>query len=269
MNPIKLISNLVTNSTSKFWIDNTITIFKSINSIYYLIYSTENKDIVSYNIINNEKINEIRNAHKKKITNFRHYLDKLYSRDLILSISSEDNNLKIWDNKNLECLIEIEDIYEHGYFYSSYLLNENNKIYIITSNCNWSDNKMKNPIKVFDFLGNKIKEINNSNDIIFLVDIYYDNKLANNYIIAGCSKFIKSYYFTKNELYHKYYDKKINEEEINDHYRIIINKEELIKMIESSCDGNIRIWDFHSGLLLQKIFIKKEWIKGICLLKND
>ena len=103
MNPIKLISNLVTNSTSKFWIDNTITIFKSINSIYYLIYSTENKDIVSYNIINNEKINEIRNAHKKKITNFRHYLDKLYSRDLILSISSEDNNLKIWDNKNWEC----------------------------------------------------------------------------------------------------------------------------------------------------------------------
>ena len=40
-------------------------------------------------------------------------------------------------------------------------------------------------------------------------------------------------------------------------------------MIESSYDGNIRIWNFHSGLLLNKIKISDENLYGICLWDDN
>ena len=48
---------------------------------------------------------------------------------------------------------------------------------------------------------------------------------------------------------------------------IQFNKNE-IKLIESSCDGNIRIWNFHSNLLLTKINTGGE-LCGICLWNNN
>ena len=54
------------------------------------------------------------------------------------------------------------------------------------------------------------------------------------------------------------------------HCSVIINKEEkLIKMIESGTDGLIRIWNFHSGLLLKKISVSRQWLYGICLWNNQ
>ena len=59
--------------------------------------STENKSIITLNLINNKKIIEIKNAHNNYITNLRHYLDKNNNRDLLLSVSNVDFNIKIWN----------------------------------------------------------------------------------------------------------------------------------------------------------------------------
>ena len=40
-------------------------------------------------------------------------------------------------------------------------------------------------------------------------------------------------------------------------------------MIESSYDGNIRVWNFHSGELIQKIFVSKYQLNVICLWDNN
>ena len=53
--------------------------------------------LISYDLIDNKKIIEIKNAHSKYITNLRHYLDKLNKRDLIMSISRDINDIKIWN----------------------------------------------------------------------------------------------------------------------------------------------------------------------------
>ena len=39
-------------------------------------------------------------------------------------------------------------------------------------------------------------------------------------------------------------------------------------MVESSYDGNIKIWDFHSGLLLNKIKVCNNSIIGMCSWNN-
>ena len=264
LNDIKFLKDIAVDSFSRYWLDNTFCLFESINNIIYIIYTKENKSIILFNLISGKKLNEIKNAHENYITNFRYYLDKIHLRDLILSISCDDNNIKLWNIKNLDCLLEIKNVNKDGYLYSAYFLNNNNQNYIITSNCNFA-NRNYELIKVFDFNGNKIKEMENSNDRTYIIDSFFDKKLCKNYIISGCCGYVKSYDFNTNKIYHKYND--------NDkifHNSIIINNlEEIVKLIESSCSGNVRIWNFHSGQLLNKIKVIDDWIYGICLWDNN
>ena len=101
-NKIELLNNIINEPYIKYIKVNSFISFKSIYDILYLIYSTKKNAIIFYNLINNKKINEIKNAHQESITNFRHYLDSYNKRDLIISISLVDNNIKLWNIKNSE-----------------------------------------------------------------------------------------------------------------------------------------------------------------------
>ena len=68
--------DLIEDSFPRFYTDNSFNIFKSINNILYLIYSNVEKSIIIYDLINNRKIIEIKNAHKEYITNIKHCFDK-------------------------------------------------------------------------------------------------------------------------------------------------------------------------------------------------
>ena len=260
--------NITKNSYAYYDIDNTFSVIKSIDNILLLIYSNKKKSIISLNLINYQIITEIKNAHNNFITNFRHYLDNINKRDLILSISLLDNNIKLWNLKNWNCLLDIKNINNGGELYSACFLNDNNKIYILTSNSNIYWKRDGNEfIKVYNFNGNKIKEINDSCDRIVYIDNYYDKKSSKNYIITGNYGYVKSYDYNKNKLYHKYLSKYSGK-----HFSIIVKYiEKNIKLIESSCDnfdGFIRIWNFHSGKLLNKIKPISKELYGICLWDN-
>ena len=47
--------------------DNTFLIFKSINDILYLIYINKESSFISFNLINNKIINEIKKPHNNDI----------------------------------------------------------------------------------------------------------------------------------------------------------------------------------------------------------
>ena len=261
INDIKLLNDLTKDSYSDYILDNTFTLFKSIDDIIYLIYSNINKSIISYDILKCKKTMEIKNAHKRDITNFRHFLDKVNKRDLMISISLSDNNLKLWNISNFECLINLENINKSGRLFSACLISENNAIYIITS-CAYGNNES---IKIFNMESNKIKELNDSTENVYYIDTYYDNILLKNYVIVGNNNWIKSYDYNNNKIYNKY-----NDNSHNRHCSLIINSnDDKIKLIDSCFDGNIRIWDFHSGKLLNKIRVCDSWIIGICLWDND
>ena len=245
-------------------LDYSFLVFNSINDILYLIYSNLDNSIISYNLIENKKIIEIKNSNYwSYITNFRHYLDQIEKRDLIMSISY-DNTIKIWNVNNWECLFNISYINKVGYLYSACFINDNNQIYIISSNY-YLDNSSEF-MKVYDLKGNLIKcNALSYNDNTCFIDSYYDNKLLNNFIVSGNKDYVISYDFNKMNVYHKYFDSWNK-----DHNSLIINdKEEIVKLIESSEDGNIRIWDFHGGNLLKKFKICNNCLYGICLWNID
>jgi WD40 repeat protein len=242
----------------------------SVYDILYLIYTDYNKSIIAYDISNKKIIIEIKNAHNSYINNMRHYADKANKRDLIISISCVNNNIKLWNVNDWSCIINMENIYFNSKIISACLLFDNNDKYIISSNINHYFILEK--CKVFDFKGNKIEEIiepNNITDNIYFIDSYYDKQLNKNYIITCNEGYIKSYDYKLHKIYHIYHD---NENKNSIHSSAIIyKKEEMIKLIDSCYDGNIRIRNFHSGQLLNKIkvYSNNNKLYGLCLWNDD
>lgn len=261
---IQFLFDIVKDSFTLIISNNTFCIFKSINGILYLIYSNENKSIIAYDLIHNKKINEIKNSHEKDIQNFRHFFDIINRRDLLMSISKQ-NNIKVWDIYNFECILSLNNINKHGLIFSACFLNDDNQIYIATSSYTSQLYSHHEPIKLFDFKKNKIKEINNSYDNTHYIFCYDDKVLSKKFIITGNAGHVKSYDYALNKVYHKY-DCKDN---AYSHLSIIINDKKPIKeLIESCGDGYIRIWDFHSGILLNLIKASSFGINSICLWNN-
>ena len=244
--------------------DNTFSIFKSINDILYLIYINENKSIVSIDIVNNKIINEIKRNYN--IDCLRHYLDSINKRDLIIIISSLRNDIQILDIKNFECLLFLERVNKSGYIDSSFLLFHDNQNYIITSNVNYKKNP--DPIKIYDFNGNKIKEINKSNENTYFIDIYYEQKSSKIYILISNDNFSKSYDYKENKIYKIYYEFENNDRIIPHTSLILFRDNNKLEIIESSNNGYIRVWNFHSCELLKKVKVGKESY-GICLWDKD
>ena len=260
---ITYLRDVTKDSFSYFYLDNTFIVFTSFQNIFTLIYATKEKSIVSFDLINYKKINEIRGAHEELITNIRHIKDNSNKRDLVLSVSY-DSNIKLWDYNNLEYLNEVKNIYKNGYLFSACFLNDKNKLYIIAGN--YSENN--DTLKVYDLKGNYIKQINDSYGSTSFINSFYDSRNSKNYIITGNIGCVKSFDFNKNKLYHIY-----SEEDYNDHCSVIINcniYNKIIRLIESSGDGTIKIWNFHSGILMKRInIIYNKRVLGLCLWSDN
>ena len=260
---LKIISKIKEESYNNEDLDNTFIVFKSIDNLLYLVYSTKNNSIICYNLYIEQIIAEIKEHHKKCIINLKHYKDMFNKRDLIMTISRKDNMIRVWNFVNWDCLCKITIKY-FGHIYTASFINDKENLYII-SNINTNS---PNSIGILDFNGNIIKEINGSTEIICFIDIYFDQKFSKKYILFGKLGFAESYDYNKNKIYHRYIENK--EENFKAHCSLIIHvyKNKII-LIDSSRDGNIRIWDFHLGILIKKIYLGDIWLYGICLWDND
>ena len=177
-----------------------------------------------------------------------------------MSISGKNNQIKIWDTSNWECILILTLKRLFNLTYSAVFFNENNKDYIITSGFNNS------PINIYDFSGNLYKTLNNSKDVAFFIDYYLDEKSQIYYIITGNYGHIKTYNYNENELYHLYRDS-----DYSWHVSIkVLNSQNLLKLIDSCQDDDyIRIWDFHLGILLNRIKTEGESIRCICIWDDN
>ena len=92
----------------------------------YLIYSNKKKVIICYDLNEQKKIKELKFNHNEYITNFRHCLVEINKRDLIMSVSMIDNNIRIWNFNNWECIQNLTNINNVGWLLSACFLKENN-----------------------------------------------------------------------------------------------------------------------------------------------
>ena len=266
---IKFVRDITEDTYAVSNIDHSFVIFKSINDLLYIIYSNIAKSLLCYDLEKKRKIKELKNYHNQYISSFRHFLDKANNTDLVMSVSGSDNNIKILNCNTWEEQLDLRNINNSGLLYSACFLNDNNnkEKFILTSNRN-KNGRINEPIKIYNFKGKKIDEINYSDESTLLIDTFYDTTKYKTYIITGNIGYVKSYEYPSNRIYYKYND--IECLPHVGHFSVVIYEYNgKIELIESSFDGALRVWDFHSCHLLKKIKVSDKGLRGICLWNEN
>jgi len=236
------------NLSSKINSDNnSFCVFKSIKNIYYLVY-TNKYDIISYNLNDMKIQNKINIKYNENLGFYHHimghFFDKINKRDLILIRTFL--GMWIFNFNTLECLFSHKNNNTVGFLFF-----DKNKIFIYTqvySSINWEDT----------FTDLKEKKIIKFPSIkAYFSDSYYDDNKGESFIIVGTEKSIKSYIYCSDnvKVYHEFSDGI----EIRHNSAMIKKEKEITKLFDGSDDGYIRIWNFHTGELLNKILICKNF----------
>jgi len=235
-------------------------VFKSINNTYQLIYKNNLFYIISYDLINSQKLSQI------KFNNFdfdeiKHFLDKINKRDLILFINFD--TIKIFNVSDWTCVFQIKENINKinnrilGVCYRIKSLDRDGGInacifenckknYIVTSYLN------SQHFKFWDLNGNKIKDIKTPNEKNYIIETYQ------NLIISGNVNCCTSYNFHSKQF--KNY-KVIKNGKINYYFNnltVYKTKQGILKLIAKAQQTNIDkysifIWNFNSCEIINKI----------------
>ena len=227
--------------------NNNFCVFKSIENIYYLVY-TNKFDIISYNL-NDMKIQNKININYNENLGFYHHIighffDKKNKRDLILI--STYLRMLIFNFNTMECMFSHKNYRTVGCLFF-----DKNKTFIYTqeySSNNWEDT-------FTDLKEKKVKKF--PSITAYFSDSYYDDNKGESFIIVGTEKSLKSYIYCLDNIkvYHEFSDGT----EIRHNFAMIKKEKEIAKLFDGSDDGYIRIWNFHTGELLNKILICKNF----------
>ena len=272
-----LASKAIDNAYCSTETENSFIVFNSILKLFsFLIYASIQKNnfvlkecsIIVFNISQNKIDKILQNAHSSYISSFQYFFDLYNKQELIMSLSYLDRNLKIWNFISWNCIINIknESLYSNGFIYSACIFNKENINYFAVSNYVKNKNSV-GPINIYSFKENfyrVIQTINNSNFNTLLIKSDIINSIF--YIIASGKGNIRAYNFKKNELYNKYED---NISDINIFSFIIFSQNQQVNIIGSCDDQYIRIWDFNSSVLLNKIRIESIKLRGISLFNDN
>ena len=236
---------------------NSFIVFRSINNILYVIYSTKQKSIVCYDLSHKKIERKTSQVHSKYISHFDYCYNDNMKKELIMSVSYKDTNLKIWGFPKMTCIINISKVYFYPYLYSACFLDKKDNYYYITAN--GVSSMIGEPIKVYNYYKKLVKEINDSEFKVTSMQTWYSNNTT--YIIANNENCIRSYNYNRNALYHKY----------SENYSIKILNFECFdntadKIISSCEDQIIRIWNFHNGEIINSITSENPRFEAICLL---
>lgn len=257
---LKLSKTITQSAYISYSLDNTFAAFCSISQEIFIVFGKKDYSLACFDLLQLKYSKFIPNAHKSLIISIRHYLNKKEKKDYLLSGSIGDNCVKVWDFEDWACICNIPNAYSKSDMFSFCILfdelDDNN--YILTSS-------LTECIKIWNFKGESIKTIKNSNNETYFIDSFLD-KNNKNYIITCNKKYVKSYDFKSRKEFNVYNDSN----SCCEHISAIIYDKNDVKLIESEFYGVIRIWNFHSANLLKKLEIcKGRPLVGLCLWNDN
>ena len=263
---LNFIGELCNNSFTDFGLDYTFTIFNTKENNTVLVYATKDIELIFLELTEKKLLKKIEKAHSRFISNIHHFYDDKENSDIIMTVSYENNNIKLWDLCTYDTIVNIKKANISSLLLSACFLKYNNENYIISSNGDLNTKIKKfSPIKLFDFNGKVKLEINDSNYNTNFITTYYDSLTSQYFVITGNDGFINSYNLLENSFYLKFTDN-----ENKSHRSLaLINTEQNLKLIDSCEDGLIRIYNFYTGKLNKKIFTGFCPLRGICIWDKD
>ena len=204
-------------------------------------------------------------GHNQHIYIVRHFFDKRYNTDYLLS-TGYDKKAIVWkyntQNKEFSTFLTIHTGHSGLYLYSGIILfdhlsPEKNYIHnstVITSVPN-------EQLKVFNFNGTLIKHIGNKSDYTYLINSYFSIKNNCYYIINANSQDVKIIDYKTGTTV-----KTFKESTVTWHMSAFIATLNGVEyLFESDGNGIVRLWDFDTEIMTKKISIKSCSIRGILL----
>ena len=257
----KKCKNITKEAFCNYHLSKPFCVFKSV-----LIYCTKKRLIICYDLTNYNKLDEKRDAHAASISNIRYFNDKNKGRDIVITISSSNSQINLWNwnGKRLENLKKLQNIYNKGFIYSAVFFNINNKDFIITSNCFKEISNKCESMKLYNIQNSEVSEIKGSNENTYFIDTFSNDEVF--HIITANYGKIKSYDCKKNCLYQTY-----NSDDDCEHYKfIIIENQNILKLIDLAKVENLRIWNYNSGEMINNIVVgNKLLLYDMCEWNND
>ncbi len=111
LNPIfKRNFPLITDAFDRPKSNNLFTVFKSFENYLVLIYCDYENRMISYDLERFKVFNKVDNKHSEMVQCIKHFKDEKNKKDLIISISPDNYNLKLWEASKLLCLLNLENI---------------------------------------------------------------------------------------------------------------------------------------------------------------
>ena len=233
------------------YVSDGICFFISKKNEYVLSYidiNSSNKSIIFYDINDNNEIKKFNNSHKKSIHSIRYYDYNLY--DMIMSTSKNDD-IKIWNYNEGLNILTISNIFnEINGVYSASLLFENNSFYIICVG-------QLNYIKIYNSLGNFVKNIGNNDEYRRYINILEINEKK--YIVSGGTKGINVFNYPSFTNYNCFIE---GNDSTYHNYAKIIKINNVYNLIDIGDLNKIKIWDFFNKNLIKCISSNNS--SGLC-----
>ena len=218
-----------------------------------LVY--KNKKNLEYIDLKKNSISEIISVYDDNIITIRYFKK---NKDNLIITSSYDNCIKIFNVKNWDLLVNIENVGDNkDYNINSVLLIEDNDSNWNIISCNYNDSYLK----LFSFKGEFIKKFCNCGNGVVFIDFYKEN---NDIFIITCGNTINSFNYENGQLYQKY-------KEIETTNCLIKNINGIVSLIFAESYANkIYVYDFHEGTLFNIIKLNKSiQLNCLCFWNYD
>ena len=218
-----------------------------------LVY--KNKKNLEFIDLKKNSISEIISVYDDNIITIRYFKK---NKDNLIITSSYDNCIKIFNVKNWDLLVNIENVGDNkDYNINSVLLIEDNDSNSNIISCNYNDSYLK----LFSFKGEFIKKFCNCGNGVVFIDFYKENS---DIFIITCGNTISSFNYENGQLYQKY-------KEIETTNCLIKNINGIVSLIFAESYANkIYVYDFHEGTLFNIIKLNKSiQLNCLCFWNYD
>lgn len=257
---LKFNRTLINNASEKSSYDNRMVVIQSKEGFSYLIYSEKSFSLCVYNLTTGKMLTAVINAHSDYITLCKKYKNK-DGVDLILT-AGYDYAVKLWklmdageiNNKGetkLELILTINNAgLDHGIRAGLIVDHPSNDYFIVSCSIYHCVNLWNSEGKII-----QQKELDN---YLFTLETWKDKITNKHFIIIGNDSFVSSLHMESLELYKNYSEKSCP----YNHFSVIVTENGFL--FETDRRGVLRMWDFHSAMMIKKIKTLTE-LNGLCI----
>lgn len=246
-----------------YTIDSVFCAFTTADQSPYLAWSNSSNSVEVY-CLTKEKILQSLKQHSHHIYIVRHFYDKRFTEDFLLS-TSYDKKAIVWkynsESKQFALSLCINTGHAGLYLYSGLIL------FDYTSDKPQLDSSIvitsvpNEQLKVFNFKGTLLRHIGNKSDYTYFINSYFEAKKNAFYIINANSQDIKIF-----DLKEGITSKIFKDEASTWHMSAFITElNETTYLFESDGNGVIRIWNYETVKIFKKMSVASCSLRGIVL----